>query len=84
MPDPVVATAVGAATLTLGLSALGLVARRDGAPEAATHDGPQWIASGHRAVLLDPSVTDDRDGQTVYPAHVSVDREATVDLEVMR
>jgi len=84
MPDPVVATAVGAAAVTLGLSALGLVARRDGAPDPDPHDGPQWLDSGHRAVLLDPSVTADREGQTVYPAHVSADRDAVVDVQEVR
>jgi len=86
MRSLVIATAVGAAAVSLAMSLVGVSAayRRQTTPDAETHEGPQWIESGHREVLLDPSVTDERDGQTIYPAHVSADRAAVVDVQEVR
>jgi|GEM_PF-3223227 len=88
MRSLVIATAVGAGAVSLAMSVVGAAYRAQTAPdttsEPESHDGPQWIGSGHREVLLDPSVTDERDGQTVYPAHVSVDAEAVVDVQEVR
>jgi len=88
MRSLLVAGAVAAAVVSLGLSLLGMATAYRSADRerssAATHEGPQWIGSGHRAVLLDPAVTENGEAGTTYPAFVSADREAIVDVREVR
>ncbi|GAB6863284.1 hypothetical protein JCM17092_33740 [Haloplanus litoreus] len=80
-----VATAAAFATVT-ALAPYVLVREfTRGASEADQQTGLQWIESGHRTILVDLDATDEDDaGRERYPAHVSADQEAVVDVQEVR